>query len=182
MPEEWTQNWIKPIHKAGDQSIANNYRTIMVGSTMVKLFGKVMENKISSWAEENSKRAKSHARFCKHHSTRDHLVTLRVMMEEIRLRGEGLYCCFVDFKKSFDMIPRHKLWERMEKLGVPEEYKTKVARIYVKVRCAVRMSDQQSSFFSSDIGVKHGCPLSPTLFGHCIDELEEMVQYFAANE
>ena len=99
MPEEWTQNWIKPIHKAGDRSVANNYRTIMVGSTMAKLFGTVMENKISSWAEENSKRAKSQAGFRKHYNTTDHLVTLRVMMEESRLRGEGLYCCFVDFKK-----------------------------------------------------------------------------------
>ena len=59
MPEEWMQNWIKPIHKAGDRSVANNYRTIMVGSTMAKLFGMVMENKISSWTEENSKRAKN---------------------------------------------------------------------------------------------------------------------------
>ena len=49
---------------------------------MAKLFGTVMENKISSWAEENSKRAKSQAGFRKHYSTTDHLVTLRVMMEE----------------------------------------------------------------------------------------------------
>ena len=54
----------------------------MVGSTMAKLFGTVMENKISSWAEENSKRAKSQAGFQKHYNTTDHLVTLRVIMEE----------------------------------------------------------------------------------------------------
>ena len=91
MPEEWTQNWIKPIHKAGERSVANNYCTIMVGSTMAKLFGMVMENKVRSWAEENSKRAKSQAGFHKHCNTTGHLVTLRVMMEESRLRGEGLY-------------------------------------------------------------------------------------------
>ena len=78
MPEEWTHNWIKPIHKTGDRSVANNYRTIMVGSAMAKLFGTVMENKISSWAEENSKHAKSQAGFRKHYNTTDHLVTLRV--------------------------------------------------------------------------------------------------------
>ena len=33
-------------------------------------------------------------------------------MEESRLRGEGLYCCFVDFKKVFDM----------EELEMPSEY------------------------------------------------------------
>lgn len=154
MPNEWTHNWIKPIHKTGERSIASNYRTIMVGSTMAKLFGTVMENKISSWTEENSKCTKSREGFRKHHSTTYHLVALRVMMEESRLRDEGLYYCFVDFKKAFDMIPRKKLWERMEKLGVLEEYKTTVAKIYEKVKCVVRMGGQQSSFFSSDIRVK----------------------------
>ena len=64
------------------------------------------------------------------------------MMEESRLRDEGLYCCFVDFKKAFDKIPRKKLWERMEKLGVPEEHKTAVARIYEKVKYAIRIGGQ----------------------------------------
>ena len=76
MPEEWTQNWIKPIHKAGDRSIANNYRTIMVGSTMTKLFEKLMENKIRSWVGENSKWERSQTSFHKHHNTTYHLVDL----------------------------------------------------------------------------------------------------------
>ena len=60
--------------------------------------------------------------FRKHHSTIDHLVTLRVLMEESCLRGKGLYCCFVDFKKVFDMVPPEHLWRRMEELEMPSEY------------------------------------------------------------
>jgi hypothetical protein len=70
----------------------------------------------------------------------------------------------------------------MEQHKVPTEYKTAVARIYERVKCAVRMKGQQSNFFSSDIGVKQGCPLSPTRFGLCIDELEEMMRQFATDE
>ena len=43
-------------------------------------------------------------------------------MEESHLKGKGLYCFFVDFKKAFDMVPRAKLWRRMEELGVLSEY------------------------------------------------------------
>ena len=46
-------------------------------------------------------------------------LSLRVLMEESRLRGKGLHCCFVDFKKAFDMVPREHLWRRMEELEVP---------------------------------------------------------------
>ena len=42
----------------------------------------------------------------------------------------------------------------------------------------MRMSDKLLDFFNSTIGVKQGCPLLPTLFGLCIDELEEMVAKF----
>ena len=34
--------------------------------------------------------------------------------QESNLRGKGLCCCFVDFKKAFDMIPCEHLWRRME--------------------------------------------------------------------
>ena len=46
----------------------------------------------------------------------------------------------------------------------------------------MRMRDRLSDFFTSTIGVKQGCPLSPTPFGLCIDELEEMVTKFVKEE
>ena len=39
-------------------------------------------------------------------TTIDHLVKLRIIMEENLLQGKTLYCCFVNFKKAFDTIPR----------------------------------------------------------------------------
>ena len=80
MVHDWDTNWIKPLHKGGDVNNVNNYRTIMVGSLMEKLFGCIMEMKISEWVENNGKRALGQAGFRKHHSTIDHLVTLRVLI------------------------------------------------------------------------------------------------------
>ncbi|RYA40130.1 hypothetical protein, partial [Enterobacter cloacae complex sp. GF14B] len=47
MPHDWSANWIKPLHKGGDVNNVNNYHTLMVGSLMEKLFGCIMEMKIS---------------------------------------------------------------------------------------------------------------------------------------
>ena len=139
----WTTNWIKPLHKGGDINNVNNYRTIMVGSLIAKLFGCIMESKISVWAEKNGKRAYGQAGFRKHHSTIDHFVTLRELMEGSRLRGKGLYYCFVDFKKAFDMVPHEHLW-----IKVPSKYTLAIFRIYVqRLHVVVCMGDRHSDFF-----------------------------------
>ena len=64
-----------------------------------------MEQKISVWAESASKRAPGQAGFRPKHSIVDHLVILRVIMEESRLQGKTLHCCFLYFKKAFDTEP-----------------------------------------------------------------------------
>ena len=46
-------------------------------------------------------------------------------------------------------------------------------RLYEEVKVKIRTSAGISESFRSDIGVKQGCPLSPTLFGLYIDKLEE---------
>ena len=60
----------------------------------------------------------------------------------------------------------------MEELGIPDGYRAAVHRLYEKVRAKIRTGEGISECFGSDIGVKQGCPLSPTLFGLYIDNLE----------
>jgi hypothetical protein len=88
-------------------------------------------------------------------------------------KKEELFCCFVDFKKAFDTVPREKLWHRIEELGVPMHLRAAVHRLYEEVKVKIRTSTGIFESFRSDIGVKQGCPLSPTLFGLYIDKLEE---------
>ena len=48
MSYPWTINWINLLHKGGYVNNVNNYRTIMLGSLMIKLFGCIMESKVSA--------------------------------------------------------------------------------------------------------------------------------------
>ena len=123
--------------------------------------------------EERDKRAKGKAGFRPKHSTVDHGITLRHIIEKVWEKKGEAFCCFVDFKKAFDMVPRDKLWHIMEELGVPIHLRAIVHRLYEEAKVKIRTLDGISESFRSDIGVKQGCPLSPTLFGLYIDKLEE---------
>ena len=97
---------------------------------------------------------------------------LRHVIEKVwDIQGVEAFCCFLDFKKAFDTVPRDKLWKRMEELGIPNEYRVVVHKLYEKVSGKIRTKEGFSECFSSDIGVKQGCPLSLTLFGLYIDKL-----------
>ena len=128
----------KALHKGGDRNELSNYRTIMLAPIMTKLFGSLLENKLNVWAEKHTKRAKGQAGFRAHHSTVDHLITLRVIMEENRPQEKPLYMCFVDFKKAFDTVPRQELMSRMQRIGVPKELQHGVQKLYEQVLCKLR--------------------------------------------
>ena len=155
--------------------IPGNYRTIMVGHTLARLYASILEQRLSGWAEEEGVRAKGQAGFRKGFSTLDHILTLRTIIEEGRANGRKIYCCFVDFRKAFDTVPRARLMNRMQMLGVPKEIIWGIMALYGSVLGRVRTPEGDSDIIQSTIGVKQGCPLSPTLFGMYIDEVSNYV-------
>jgi hypothetical protein len=66
-----------------DVNNPSNYRTIMIIPLFAKLFGSMLENRISMWAEEGDKRAKGQAGFRPKHSMIDHGITLRHIIEKV---------------------------------------------------------------------------------------------------
>ncbi|MCO5592395.1 hypothetical protein L7F22_046398 [Adiantum nelumboides] len=68
--------------------------------------------------------------------------------------------------------------QRLQDIGVPEAIRWGIYALYESVTRRVRASGGLSDAIESTIGVKQGCPLSPTLFGIYIDELSEYVDTY----
>jgi hypothetical protein len=129
-PKPWTQSLIVPIFKNGDRNIPSNYRTIMISLILAKLYGIILEKKISLWLESHSKRAKGQARFRRYHSTLDHHVTFRIIAEEFCNTKTNF---FVDFRKAFDMVPRKNVCNRFEEITLSLELRATAIRMYDNV-------------------------------------------------
>jgi len=72
---------VHALFKGGDASEFDNYRGIMVGPILTKLFVMILDKRLSKWAEQHGLRAKGQARFCKDYYTTDQLFMLRTLIE-----------------------------------------------------------------------------------------------------
>ncbi len=50
-PDAWSEGHIVPIHKKGDVNLVNNYRGVTLLSTIGKLFTRLLNNRLTNWAE-----------------------------------------------------------------------------------------------------------------------------------
>ena len=172
LPRAWALCGITPIHKGGDMSDPGNYRGIAVGSLLAKLYASMLNDRLMEWTERYGLRARGQAGFRKDHRTTDQVFVLRTLIERARADTQPLYVCYVDFKKAYDTIPRDLLWHKLQRIGVHGDFLRAVQALYAEVPMGVQFADGMSPTFDSLLGVKQGCPLSPTLFGIFIDDFQ----------
>ena len=147
-----------------------------MGSLLAKVYASVLNSRLSLWAEGRGVRASGQAGFRKDHRTTDQAFVLRALVEQVRAAHTRLYVCFVDFRRAYDGVPRDLLWGKLRAVGVAPPFLRAMQALYADVPMCVRFPHGLSEPFSSTIGVKQGCPLSPTLFGMYIDDLQAVVE------
>jgi hypothetical protein len=109
---------IHALHKGGDALQFENYRGITVGPVLAKVFAMILEARLSSWAKERGLRARGQAGFRKDFYTTDNLYILRTLIKQNTHKRKKVYCCFVDFRKTFDIVPRDLLWQVLAEVGI----------------------------------------------------------------
>ncbi len=109
---------------------------------LAKLLATIL--RISGWAEVNHLRASTQFGFRKDHRTADALFVLRTLTEQSigGRQGKGkLYTCFVDFRKAFDTVPRDKLWQVLQRLGVGDRTLRCIQSMYAKDKASLVYPD-----------------------------------------
>ena len=172
-PESWAEGFIIPIHKKGDRNDVSNYRGITLLSALGKLFTRILNNRLTAWAEKYGIYIEAQAGFRKNMSTIDNIFVLRSLIRHYLNKNENLFCAFVDFTKAFDYVVRDVIWYKLIKIGVRGKMLDIIKSIYKNVKSQVKHNNTLSSSFICNIGVRQGECLSPFLFSMCLNDLED---------
>ena len=138
-------------------SFTTSYRPISLISSIMKLFERVIEQRLHSHLEQLGFINKHQSGFRRAKSTDDHLFKLSQSIVESFKRGKHVVATFLDVGKAFDNVWHYEL--RFQ-LDLP----TKMTRWLSDFLVGRVMQVNVSGFLSNQINPKAGSVLSPLLF------------------
>ena len=173
-PQSWSDGIIIPLHKKGSIHEVNNYRDITLLSCLGKLFTKILNSRLTEWAENYYIYIEGQAGFRSGMGTVDNIFVLHSLITHFINNGSKLFCAFVDFSKAFDYVVRDNLWYKLIQLGVRGNMLNIIRSMYKCTKSFVKSFGSLSEPFICQTGVRQGESLSPFLFAMYINDLEEV--------
>ena len=166
VPRQWLGSKTILLHKKGPRDTLANYRPICLLSILLKVFSRLVLNRINRILAENTRREQ--AGFRARYSTIDHIHVITQLTERCREYQLPLCYVFIDFKKAFDTVEHQAVLNALTSFGVPQRY-IKVIRqcnhgcttdIHL-LRDPVKVKIQR--------GVRQGEVISPSLFSAALE-------------
>ena len=176
-PKEWSEGSIIPLHKKGSINDVENYRGITLLSTLGKLFSRMLNNRLSNWAEHYYILIEAQAGFRPGMGTVDNIFILHGLLTHYLNHGKKLFCAFVDFTKALDYVVRDNLWFKLVKLGLRGNILKIIKSMYDSVKSRVKFCDKVGNEFFCSLGVRQGECLSPLLFSLFLNDIEEQFSH-----
>ena len=177
-PDMWRDGLLSPLYKRGNRLNPDNYRGITLLSVLGKLFTRVLNNRLESWAENYRIYVEAQNGFRKGRGTVDSIFILHNVINEFMENGNKLYTCFIDFSKAFDYVVHDNLWYKLLKIGIRGKIFNILHSMYENIKTRVFCDGVKSEPFYCQLGVRQGECLSPFLFAMYINDLE---MYLSAN-
>ena len=145
-------------------SLKTSYRPISLMSSIMKLFERVIEQRLCSYLEDIGFINKYQSGFRQNKSTDDHLFRLSQSVMESFNRGEHVVAAFLDVEKAFDNVWHNGLRYKIFMLDLPTKMTRWLSDLLVGRVIQVNVNGFLSDKISHIAGVPQGSVLSPLLF------------------
>jgi len=161
-PPTMTESVYIALHKKNDRGDCGNYRTLALISHASKIVLHLIQRKLQEVADREVR--PTQFGFVGGKGTCDAIYTLKGIAEAYLTVKQDLHAVFVDYKKAFDSVNHLLLIRKLIALGVPSNVVTLVEDLYYNANGRLFWKSLLTDSFVTPVGVRQGCPLSPTLF------------------
>ena len=175
VPSYYKNSFISPLYKKGSRAQAANYRPVSLTSHIIKIFERVLRQRIVHFLESNGLLCTQQHGFRSGHSC---LTQLLHHFDEILqnfLNGDDTDCIYLDYAKAFDKVDHSLLIKKMSKYGLHPKIVQWVDS-FLCGRTQQVVVDGHLSFAALIIsGVPQGTVLGPILFLIFINDITNCV-------
>ena len=145
-------------------SLATSYRPISLISSIMKLFKRIIEQRLRSHVEQIGFINKHQSDFRRAKSIHDHLFRLSQSIIKNFNRGEHTVASFLDVEKAFDNVWHNGLRYKILQLDLPTKRTRWLYNFLVGHAILVNVNGFLSDQINPKAGVWQGSVLSPLLF------------------
>ena len=151
-------------------------------SCMGKFFLAIINNRLTEFCLHKGLLSPSQLGFIKGNRTSDpHIILHNILQKYCHKSNRRIYGCFVDFSKAFDSVPRDILLDKLRKHGINGNIFDIIQTIYLEDTVSIKIDNQHSASFKTNMGVRQGCVLSPTLFNLFLADLQPILDRYGEN-
>lgn len=162
IPRQWLQSTFITIPKKPNATTCATHRTISLMSHALKVFLKIIHNRIFRTLERDM--SNTQFGFRNGMGTREALFGLNVIAQRCLDMNQDIYLGFIDFEKAFDKVQHAKLLDILVAKNIDTRDINIISTLYWNQTAKIRIEDQYTEDIKILRGVRQGCVLSPLLF------------------
>ena len=177
---------IKPMYKAGDKQLFNNYRPISLLPVVSKLLERLIYKRLDNHLVINNILSEFQFGFRESMGTHMPILLLQDKIQSAFEANKNVVGIYLDLRKAFDTVNLDILLGKLQCYGVIRQAHNMI-KLYLTNRTqCVQIGDVRSSFLPIEMGVPQGSILGPLLFILYINDFplicEQMTSYLYADD
>ena len=164
VPSLYKQQLITPVFKKGSRSLPSNYRPVSLTAHEVKIFERVLRNKMVDFLEGNNLLS------CKQHGFRKGRSCLSQLLKQHDdiltnlMNNMETDVIYLDFAKAFDKVDHAILLQKLKNIGIDGELLDWISDFLLNRKQVVVVNGILSYLTEVLSGVPQGTVLGPLLF------------------